>query len=217
MDDCQGVAKGSREGRARHRLRIALAQRSVESGFDQLTVVDLVDCAGVSRATFYRHYTDKFALLIDSVDAGVGQIRHQSALEERRGLHTVRRDVGRLLQHILDNVPLYRSLLVVRRSAWFQSWLCGEFSSTYWLRDGVGTCVAIRDPLMRSAMGWALLGLVSRWLEGGVREPTSDVARCYLGILEATTGPPQLLSRVDDPARHRKSTGRPLNIHGGAY
>src|SRR5215468_11127196 len=41
----------------------ALLDLTVEKGFSNVTVRDITQKAGINRATFYRHYQDKFDLL----------------------------------------------------------------------------------------------------------------------------------------------------------
>jgi AcrR family transcriptional regulator len=49
--------------RTRQLLQQALAQLLRTRDFDKLSVQEITDAAGVNRATFYAHYSDKFALL----------------------------------------------------------------------------------------------------------------------------------------------------------
>src|SRR4029077_7809563 len=44
-------------------LQEALIELTVQKGFSAVAVSDLTKYAGVNRATFYRHYADKFDLL----------------------------------------------------------------------------------------------------------------------------------------------------------
>src|SRR5947209_2944559 len=49
--------------RTRLALQHALATLLQEKEFDKISVQDIAESAAVNRATFYDHYTDKFALL----------------------------------------------------------------------------------------------------------------------------------------------------------
>ena len=44
-------------------LQEALIELTVQKGFSAVAVSDITKYAGVNRATFYRHYEDKFDLL----------------------------------------------------------------------------------------------------------------------------------------------------------
>src|SRR5215813_8943534 len=49
--------------RTRKSLMQALIELTIEKGFSAITVQDIADRAMVNRATFYRHYLDKYDLL----------------------------------------------------------------------------------------------------------------------------------------------------------
>ena len=52
-----------RVARTRKLLRDALGSLLAEKNFESISVLDIADRATVNRATFYAHFTDKFALL----------------------------------------------------------------------------------------------------------------------------------------------------------
>ncbi len=49
--------------RTRQLLFRALAELLMEKSFDEISVQDIAERSTVNRATFYDHFTDKFALL----------------------------------------------------------------------------------------------------------------------------------------------------------
>lgn len=53
--------------RTRKMLRDALTELTTEKGFAAITVQDITDRAMVNRATFYRHYQDKYDLMVASI------------------------------------------------------------------------------------------------------------------------------------------------------
>lgn len=63
----------------RGRLLEAMVQVIAEKGYAATTVADIVDCAQVSRRTFYEQFADKESCFLAAYDAGVeyvlGQIR----------------------------------------------------------------------------------------------------------------------------------------------
>jgi AcrR family transcriptional regulator len=76
ISDCE--VRDPRIRRTRHLLQGALQELMRTKSFDEVSVQDITDAATVNRATFYDHYTDKFALL----DAMVGGGFHKM-LDER--------------------------------------------------------------------------------------------------------------------------------------
>jgi AcrR family transcriptional regulator len=59
-----------RTRRTRRLLQSALWRLLQTKSFDELSVQDITDAATVNRATFYDHYTDKYALLEAMVAGG---------------------------------------------------------------------------------------------------------------------------------------------------
>jgi AcrR family transcriptional regulator len=59
----EGVVEDLRAKRTDKPLLEALIELTVHKGFAAVTVSDLTKYVGINRATFYRHYQDKFDLL----------------------------------------------------------------------------------------------------------------------------------------------------------
>ena len=76
ISDCE--VRDPRIRRTRQLLQQALGQLLESRSFEEITVQDIAEAATVNRATFYDHYTDKFALL-DALIAG----GFHSLLQER--------------------------------------------------------------------------------------------------------------------------------------
>jgi AcrR family transcriptional regulator len=76
ISDCE--VRDPRIRRTRQLLQQALSQLLQNRSFEEITVQDIAEAATVNRATFYDHYTDKFALL-DALIAG----GFHSLLQER--------------------------------------------------------------------------------------------------------------------------------------
>ena len=67
ISDCQ--VRDPRIRRTRKLLQGALGTLMQAKSFDEISVQDITEAATVNRATFYDHYTDKYALL-DALVAG---------------------------------------------------------------------------------------------------------------------------------------------------
>jgi AcrR family transcriptional regulator len=70
ISDCE--VRDPRIRRTRQLLQQALGQLLQSRSFEEITVQDIAEAATVNRATFYDHYTDKFALL-EALIAGFPQ------------------------------------------------------------------------------------------------------------------------------------------------
>src|ERR1700689_3926953 len=76
ISDCE--VRDPRIRRTRKLLQGALGSLMQSKSFDEISVQDIAEAATVNRATFYDHYTDKFALLEAMVAGGFHRL-----LEER--------------------------------------------------------------------------------------------------------------------------------------
>lgn len=63
--------------RTRQLLQDALRHLLEEKEFDKISVQDITEAATLNRATFYAHYSDKFALLEESIRVGFWQLLKQ--------------------------------------------------------------------------------------------------------------------------------------------
>lgn len=72
ISDCE--IRDPRMRRTRQLLQGALLQLLGSKEFDDISVQDIADAATVNRATFYDHYTDKFALFEAMIAGGFHRI-----------------------------------------------------------------------------------------------------------------------------------------------
>ena len=99
--------------RTRDRLGDALISLLVEKPFDDITVQEVLDRAGVSRSTFYAHYRDKNDLFLSDAEDFFESMA--SALS-RFGDRSERvAPVQELFAHLGEMRPLYNALLASGR------------------------------------------------------------------------------------------------------
>lgn len=108
-------ASGDLRVQRTHKLILdALLELTVQKGFANVTVRDITKQAGINRATFYRHYQDKFDLLdhytqavyelLDAPEVGASMTGEGQAEKTPSGL-------VRMLEHIRANATFYRIML----------------------------------------------------------------------------------------------------------
>ncbi len=102
--------------RTRKLLQSALLEAASEKGFAHVTVRDITERAMVNRATFYRHYEDKYDLLarymeelseLIDVEEGEASLGSQMA----QSLNTPPPGLVKLLKHMQANADFYRVML----------------------------------------------------------------------------------------------------------
>jgi AcrR family transcriptional regulator len=75
ISDCE--VRDPRIRRTRQLLQGALRTLMQTRSFEEISVQEIAETATVNRATFYDHYTDKFALLDALVAGGFHQLLHE--------------------------------------------------------------------------------------------------------------------------------------------
>ena len=97
--------------RTRKLLLTALMELTIQKGFNSVTVKDICDNAMVNRATFYRHYTDKYDLLDQYMD------ELYELLDQSQGEPSFDRSdsppagLVRILEHLRGHADFYRAML----------------------------------------------------------------------------------------------------------
>src|ERR1700752_285264 len=83
ISDCD--VRDPRMSGTRQLLQGALRTRMQNKSFDEISVQDITDAATVNRATFYDHYTDKFALLDAMIAGGFHELLYERQLRYQTG------------------------------------------------------------------------------------------------------------------------------------
>lgn len=99
--------------RTRHTLQQAMIDLLKEKEFTDITVQDITDRAGLNRATFYKHFLDKYELL-NAIVRERFQILLDAALPENPQLSP--ETVGILIQTAFDYLVGFRGSCHMARS-----------------------------------------------------------------------------------------------------
>jgi len=90
----------------------ALMQLTIHKGFSAVTVSDITQTAGINRATFYRHYTDKFDLLnqyAQTVYALLDTDHTPESLQAHtQNRHNLTDGLVHIFDHIREHATFYR-------------------------------------------------------------------------------------------------------------
>lgn len=104
----QGKKEDERVRRTRDRLGDALVELLVQKPFDDITVQNVLDRAGVSRSTFYTHYRDKNDLFLSDAE---DFFESMATALSRFGDKSERvAPVQELFAHIAEVRPFYNAL-----------------------------------------------------------------------------------------------------------
>ncbi len=104
-------------------LQEAMIELIAEKGFEAITVGDIAERAMINRATFYRHYQDKYDL--------VAKIFEETTNHLVENMKPIYKDTGsgttehppeiwiQFFEHVAEYDRLYRALLGKNGSSWF--------------------------------------------------------------------------------------------------
>src|ERR671916_367954 len=112
--------------RSRDRLGDAMIELIQEKPFDEITVQEVLDRAGVGRTTFYAHYRDKDDLFMSDVD----EFLEGAAAMLTRGGDTSDRvaPVHEFFAHVAEGRKLYDALVAAGRIDDFMELARGHFA-----------------------------------------------------------------------------------------
>jgi AcrR family transcriptional regulator len=184
---------------ARDRLADAALALFDERGYEQTTVDDIVERAGVGRSTFFRYYGSKEAVIFPDHDGLLEAIRARLASSsDATALAAVSDAVRLVLLHYLEEGDLARrrytltSKVAALRDreiasvARYQR-LFREFI-TAWMGDQPAGA-ALRAELMAAAVVSAHNHVLRRWLRGACEEPMAEIDAAMQEVIALFASP----------------------------
>jgi len=170
---------------ARERLAQAAFALFAERGYEQATIDDIAERAGLSRATFFRHYRSKEDVIFPDHDLLLTQVRDRlKSSNHDTALAAVSDAVRLVLLHYLDEGDLARQRYALTSTvsalrdreivsvARYQR-LFREFIAE-WMA-GRGQPAPLRAELMAAAVASAHNHVLRRWLRGESPDPVREV------------------------------------------
>jgi len=175
--------------RTRRLLIEAFFELLGEKGFDAITVQDIASRATVNRATFYAHFTDKYALVEELVREGFGRL-----LQRRLAVapETVEEFLRQLFLAVADQwgemqgqcrvmFRTFESVMEAQVKAQLRehirAWLVADETTRGYGRE--------RLEMVTTIVTWALYGAAMEWVQGGKRLRAETYAERVLPLLVA--------------------------------
>lgn len=156
----------------RNRLGNALIALIQEKSIDEVTVLDVLDRAGVGRSTFYVHYRDKDDLFLSELEQGLEMWTTALSLRQEKSNRVA--PVAEYFAHVASAKRLYRALVNSGRiEAYF------ELAQGYFARgieQRIKQSTDLRSPhqdeltACSNAFAGGLLSLLRWWLDRGAKE-----------------------------------------------
>lgn len=157
-------------------LREAMIALAIQKGFTSVTVNDIVELAMVNRATFYRHYQDKYDLVESYLDELYTELNAAPAAPP--GPREPNPHLVKLFEHIRDNAPFYRAMLGPHGYSGFGERIRRLTEATLRARwETVEGRTHLPPAMLLSYLSQASYGALAWWLEEGMSYSPEQMAR----------------------------------------
>lgn len=172
--------------RTRLALQHALASLLQEKEFDKISVQDITETAAVNRATFYDHYTDKFALLECMVGTRFGELLEARGIRFDSGCSGALRGI---VMGVCDYVATAPGAECVRQLPHMEAAVIAVVRNMLLVgtrkhprEDGVS------PEMMASTIAWAIYGAAKEWVRTPTRPPAEQAVDSVVRLVEPIMG-----------------------------
>jgi len=163
ISDCE--VRDPRMRRTRQLLQGALRTLMQTKSFDEIAVQDITEAATVNRATFYDHYTDKYALLESMVAGGFHQLLHERNVSYDGSCPSA---VNAVIMATCDYLTATHAGNACRRQSAFEPLVEAAMTAAIRrvLMAGMPKSASVADlppEVVATAASWAIYGAVKEW------------------------------------------------------
>jgi AcrR family transcriptional regulator len=175
ISDCE--VRDPRIRRTRKLLQGALGNLMQTKSFDEISVQDITEAATVNRATFYDHYTDKFALMEAMIAGGFHELLFERQLRYETGCPAA---LGAIIQATCDFYTQAHSGGACDRQTAFQPLMDAAIVKAIQrlLMEGLQRAqhpASSSPELMAAVASAAICGGVKQWLTVPEHPPAKDL------------------------------------------
>ena len=189
------IAPDRRSLRSRRLMRKAVAELISERGLSNFTVGDLMEKADLNRSTFYGHYSDLDDLIMQLEKEIVSDLKRIApqvmavSLKDILAFELTGKPPAvtiELFDILREHGSLLHGLLCPNGDAQFQATLrdevCADLIRSV-LHEKYTRQANVLVDYYISYYAAALLGLIYRWLNGGMVEDSLSMARIMLSVM----------------------------------
>jgi AcrR family transcriptional regulator len=184
ISDCE--VRDPRIRRTRQLLQGALQTLMQSKTIDEISVQDITDAATVNRATFYDHYTDKYALLEAMVAGGFHMLLHERNVTYNGSCPSA---ASAIILAACDYLTLSHgdSSACSRHSA-FEPLIEAAITAAIRrvLMGGMpqdGITLGPPPAMIATTASWAIYGAVKEWFNTPGRVPAEQIAPVILQLV----------------------------------
>jgi AcrR family transcriptional regulator len=202
ISDCQ--VRDPRIRRTRKLLQGALGTLMQTKSFDEISVQDIAEAATVNRATFYDHYTDKFALLDAMIAGDFHEFLDQRQVRYDAGCPAA---VGGIIMATCDFLAEVHGKGACDRQTAFGPLMDAAIVAAIrrLLLEGMKRAEhegELPAEMVAAAASWAICGGVKQWFSMPDRPRAATLVTQLLGLVlpMLNAGPAKAESAVEVPA-----------------
>jgi AcrR family transcriptional regulator len=183
ISDCQ--VRDPRIRRTRKLLQGALGDLMQTKSFDEISVQDITEAATVNRATFYDHYTDKFALLEALAAGGFHELLDARQVRYDTGCPAA---VGPIVLAACDYLTQVHAGGVCDRQTAFEPLMDAAIVAAIrrLLIEGMQRAehaTTLPLEMVATSVSWAICGGVKQWFSMPERPPAEAVVQQLLALV----------------------------------
>ena len=159
-------------------LQEAMIELITEKSFDAITVGDIAERAMINRATFYRHYQDKYDLVAKILEEITNElVENMKPFHKGSGQSETENPPEiwiQFFEHVAEHARLYRAMLGKNGSSWFAArmrdhivkiMLEQERRWKYQVEPSQPIDPAMPQELPGTQLAHVLIGTIVWWLE----------------------------------------------------
>lgn len=184
ISDCE--VRDPRIRRTRQLLQAALHDLMQTRAFDEISVQDITEAATLNRATFYDHYTDKFALLAAMVGGGFHKLLHERNITFDGTCPTAARAI--ILATCDYLTQTHASPTECNRNRPFEPLMEAAITTAIYrvILRGIAnhdTQPPLTPELIATTASWAIYGAVKQWFYTPNHPPAAEIVDPILELI----------------------------------
>jgi AcrR family transcriptional regulator len=171
--------------RTRLLLQQALGKLLETKEFDKISVQDIAEAATVNRATFYDHYTDKFALLECMVGTRFGELLQARGVRFDGGCSSALRAMIQGVCDYLAGVPKLESERQLQMEPHMEAAVIAVVRGM--LLHGLKLhppAEGVSPEMLAATLSWAIYGAAKEWLRTPGRCSTDEVVDSVMQLVQ---------------------------------
>lgn len=173
-----------RQQRTRDSLRSALMALVAESPFEAISIIDITRRSRVARKTFYAHYADKDALLLDCIAPVLAAAAQHISPTDAETLLADNKPLSYpAFKHVQEHADFYRAMLNAGGSARLITHLLDFIAQTSYERHAplreIAPRITVEPMLIAHFLAGALFNTLRWWLANDCQPSPETMAYTF--------------------------------------